>query len=193
MRWSVFLILAYVFLGLELGLADLLQIGANGPSPSWLIVVMVYVASVAPALTALWAAMILGILNDLSAIHAGPNETVQVILGPYAIGYVLGALATLQLRTVVYRRHPLTMSLLALVSGLAVHATVWILYLFRDVLAHFSTFFDPVTVSAWDSLVARLLLVLYTAAFALPLGWLLIKLGPLFGFQVHPRFAYGGT
>ena len=56
MRWTVFAFVAYVMLAVELGLRRLFAVGSDQIAPSFMLIYMVFIASLAPSsLTALTA------------------------------------------------------------------------------------------------------------------------------------------
>ena len=188
MRWPVFAILAYFFLAMELGLTRLLEVG-SGVAPSFVLVLMVFIAAHASTMPALWAALILGALVDLTS-PLPYNRDVVIVLGPHAMGYLLGALLTLQLRSLVYRRHPLMMAFLTLCAGLTVHILAVFLLSVRHLLGAGLDFYAPFVWSSSDELVHRFLVVLYTAMLAVPVNWILQAFNHAFGFQSHPRMGH---
>ena len=71
MRWTVFFVFAYLFLALETGLDKLLAY--NHASPSFLLVLAVFVGLSAPRTAVVWALLVLGLLTDLT----GDYDTAQ--------------------------------------------------------------------------------------------------------------------
>jgi len=117
MNWIVFALAAYVMLALEVGLRTLLGIpGPDGVSPSFVLVLAVYIGMMAPAHVVPWAMLILGVLVDLRP-GAAPDVT---IVGPMALGYLVGAYVVLQLRGLVFRESVLALSALVFAGGLFV-------------------------------------------------------------------------
>ena len=102
MRWTVFAIFAYVAVSLDVGLEPLLKdpFGLGIGCPSFTLLLAVYVGMSAPALSATWSALLLGILVDLRQdyVFSGYAGT-SSILGPAALGYLVAAQAVLQVRT----------------------------------------------------------------------------------------------
>lgn len=193
MRWAIFALAAYVVLGMELGLRTLLsvQVGAMPIAPSFMLVYLVFIAAHGPSVTVQWAAVILGVLVDLASPLTVPgSETQAYIVGPHALGFWLGAMLTLQLRAMVYRRHPFTMAFLTLLSGLSANFLAVFILLVRRILGDWFGVERQIEWNASDELVARFLVVLYSAVLALPMGWALNRLSALFGFQSHPRLGY---
>ena len=126
MRWGVFILALAVCLTLDISFLQVLAIGPIFPGVCGALVV--YVALFAPRQTALWAALITGVMLDLgSPALFGESQMVHVI-GPHALGYVFGAYLVLLLRSIVVRRNPLTVGMLVLPCLLAaslVYMGIW--------------------------------------------------------------------
>lgn len=192
MRWTVFAFFAYVFLAFDMGLRPMLEIGSGerGVAPSFLLILMVWVAMMGPGHAVRWAALILGLLLDLGSTYATSGGGVAVVAGPHALGFVLGAALAVQLRGLVYRRHPFHTGVLTLLSGACAFVPAVFLLTMRRII---STGVDSEHVIAWnasDQLVNAFLTVVYSAVVAVPVGWALNRVAGLFGFQVHPRLGH---
>jgi len=175
-NWLIFALTTYVLLGLQVGLRPLLMIDvAGGVFPSFLLILMVFLGLSAAPMTVAWAALILGCLIDLM-----PTTGDVAILGPAALGYLVGSYAVVQLRSLLFRESILTLAIMVFAVGLFVNLTEVAIYSFRGLgfLAD-----DPIPGwSAFDELVRRFLVLLYSAAVAVPVGWALFRMGPLWGF-----------
>ena len=177
MNWVVFGLVAWVTLGLELGLRPTIQLGASGIAPSFALILITYIALAAPRQTALWAAMFVGVMLDLTSERLASNNLgTLMIVGPYALGCMLGASAITNLRAMVYRRNPITMLLLAgLVSAIVQIVVV-------ACLAARSWWDPALAFHARPELASRLGSAAYTGFAALIVGPVLNFLTPLFGF-----------
>ena len=176
MNWIVFAIVAYVCLALQEGLRPLLSIGTA--SPCLLIVLAVYVGLHASSATVVWAWLALGVCIDLT------STTVPGIVGPAAVGYLAGAFAVIQLRTLVFRESVVTLAALVLVCGIFVELVVVAMYTLRGV-----GFLTGEPIPGWDGsdqLVHRFLVLVYSAVAAVPLGPVLFRVGPFMGFHAKP-------
>ncbi len=116
MRWIVYFILAYVAVGLQVGLAPFLRY--NDGSPNFVLLAVIFIALNAPREPALLGAFMLGMLQDLMTTQG---------LGIYAFSYGLAAMFTISTQEIVYREHPLTHLTLGLVTGL-ITAVVLVLH-----------------------------------------------------------------
>lgn len=191
MRWPVFLILAYLALALDGGLRGLWVY--HGTWPELPLILLVFIALSAPARHVAWSALLLGLLVDLQpiAVHLPSDRSSAadlVLVGPNALGYMLAGFAAYQFRGFAFRDSPITVAVAALFSGVFAHLVVVALLSFRG----FSWLTaEPIPdYSAAADLVARALRLLYTAVVALPVGWLLIRSDPLWGFPLIKGTAY---
>lgn len=107
MRWPLYFILAYLMLGLQLGLGGFMAIG--GVEPNLLLLVIVFMALTAPRDEALIGALLLGAMQDLVSLEP---------MGLYAFAYGLVAVILVGLAEMVERRHPLTYLGAAAVGGI---------------------------------------------------------------------------
>ncbi|MCC5831148.1 MAG: hypothetical protein JJU36_17040 [Phycisphaeraceae bacterium] len=114
MNWFIFILFAYVFTVLEVGLETLISPRVDWlreTSPQFLIILLVFIGLNAPFRTALWAGLALGLIADLIApvtVDLGDDMTLLTYLpGPRTLGYVGAVYFVLQLRGVVYRMSPL--------------------------------------------------------------------------------------
>ena len=173
MRWSLFIIAAFVLLVLETGLRGLLVLPGDYPaSPSFLLALVVFVALSAPRRTAMWAAMVLGLLVDLNS---------DLPLGSACLGYLAAALVAFELRGLVFRDSPPAIALMVFVAGILAHLVTVALLTLRGV-----SWLPADAVVNWSvsgELVQRFLIVLYSAAFAWPLGSVFVWLDSLWRFD----------
>jgi len=106
MRWLTYFILAYLMLGLQIGLSGHVAIG--GARPNLVLLAVIFIALNAPRDAALLGSFVLGCLQDL---------TTQQPMGIFALSYGLVAMFTISTQQIVYRGHPLTHFSLALVGS----------------------------------------------------------------------------
>ena len=78
-----------------------------------LLVLLCFVSLLAPGALTLWAALLLGLIAD--ALAGTP------IVGPHALGFMLGAYLVLQLRGLVFRESVFTLAFMTLAAGVFVH------------------------------------------------------------------------
>src|SRR4051794_30868079 len=109
MRWLTYFILAYVALGIQVGLGDYVRY--QGATPNFVLLVAVFVAINAPRDAALLGCFALGVMHDLLTQQAP---------GLFALAYGLVGLMIAGTHQVVYREHPLTHFSMTLASGIVV-------------------------------------------------------------------------
>jgi len=176
MRWWVFAIVAYLLLALQVGLTDAvaLQTSHGSVAPRLLLLLAVLVGLWASESVTITAWAILGLLTDLVSPHPGGLH----LLGPYTLGYLAGAYIILQVRPMLFRRHPLTVASMMIVCGGAVHLTVVALLTARMLMG--AALPDW---SAADQLTVRMMCLFYSAAVGGVLAIVLVRFVPLFGFE----------
>ena len=185
MNWFVFALFAWVLFGLELALGPIFDAGSGGVHPSMVIPLLVFVAINAPRRPTLWAAIILGIVMDLLSPVPGADGGTVTIIGPNALGYLLGAHFVLAVRGMLIRRNPLTVVVMSVFAAFIAQIVVIAIFTIRDIGA------NPLMWDAGDQLVQRSFSSLYTGVSALLLSFVFFAFGPVFGFQsaVPTRFA----
>ncbi len=179
-------ILAWVMFGLERGFRDALELGDTGIVPSFVFVLVTFIGISAPPLAALWTALVLGVVMDLTSIIAVEGVgSAAAVLGPHALGYVLAVQLMLTLRGIMIRRNPLTMGFLAL-CGSAVAQTVLVaIFSIRSALG------DPIVWQPADELVLRLASGVYTGVIAVGLAVLMLPLAGMLGLSTQSPGRFG--
>jgi len=181
-RWSVFILFAYLALALELGLVNLLAItGPGGAAPRFTLVLVALVALRADVRHAVPAAMVLGACVDLAEPFGGAQVLRDTVaLGPAVLGYGLAAYVGLQCREIVFRDSAIALAAVVLVAGLFAELVIVALLTLRGL---------PVAggeaIPGWDAfdqLAGRLADLFYTTVLAAPLGWGLHRTGRLWGW-----------
>jgi len=191
MRWAVFAIFAYVFMVLELSVRNLLVVSAPGAiSPSFVAVLVVFIALFAPRATALWAAWILGLMMDLTIdLDHGEAWPDGPLIGPYALGYPFGAYLLVQVRAMLLRGRALTMAVMTIIFVAA--ATIVAVFIY---VAHG---WYPSENIAWadlgllGELGRRFGEALYSGLLALILAPILLWTTPLWLFRTPAQRAAG--
>ncbi|MBM4109542.1 MAG: hypothetical protein FJ255_12165 [Phycisphaerae bacterium] len=177
MNWIMVGLVAWVMLGLEKGLRGALELGASGIAPSFVFVLATFVALLAPAGTALWTCLALGLVIDLThtvSLSAGGSA---VVVGPYALGYVLGCQLVLTMRGVMMGRNPLSLGFLALVASIVCHIVVVAVFAVRGLMV------NDVAWAASGQLVPRLGSALYTGGLAVGLALVLFPMAGALGLS----------
>jgi hypothetical protein len=203
MNWLVFTLLAWIFMGLEVGLKDALAIGPLGIAPSFVLVLLTVVAMSARAPHALWAAFMMGVLLDLTnsiptisgpalstatdtitAAGGGGGGPAITILGPYAFGCPLAAQLIISLRALMIRRNPLTVGFLSAVCGLVITVVLVAILSIRSR-------FDPIVWDASQALLVHAASALYTGVVGIVVALALVPIAPLLGMPTQPQRRVG--
>jgi rod shape-determining protein MreD len=178
MRWLSYLILGYVAVALQIGLAPYLAY--HGAVPNLVLLAVIFIAVNAPRDAALLGCFLLGFMQDL---------VTQQPPGLFAFSYGLVALFVVATQQVVYKGHPLTHFSLAMVGELITVCVLLIHSLARPAAPHVldgkmilpRIRFSP-TIGLED--------VLYTAILAPFVLAVLQRMKGLFGFQPGRKARY---
>lgn len=185
MNWLVFILSAWICFGLELALMSVFDAGSRGVHPSMVVPLLVFVAMNAPRKQTLWAAIMLGLVVDLISPVPAQDGGLVTVIGPHALGHLLGVHFVLAVRGMLIRRNPLTMIVMSIVTMLIAQIVVIAIFTLRDLGA------SSLVWDAGNELRQGLFSSLYTGISALLLSFVFFALGPVFGFNttVPTRFA----
>lgn len=178
MRWPIFIVFALLALVLDRSLVGALEF--NGVQPLAVATVAVFVALMAPKMTALWGCWLLGLLVDLASPMAGDGAV--HLIGPHALGFTFGGYLVILIRSMVFRKRALTIGVMTVACMLGVALVVVVILTIRS--------WFGATAGAWPldsatrALGYRFFVALYSGLIAMPLGWLLVRTMPLWGFQI---------
>jgi len=176
MNWAVFAIAAWLLFGAELGVRSAL--GPTWMAPSFVFPLLVFVALFTQPLTVYWAALTLGLVTDLTnLVEVTEGGGRLVIIGPYALGYLVAGQLVLTLRGVMIQRNPLTMAFLAIMASVVAHVVV-----VAFMTAH-KVYGEPLAWSAGTELVRRLGVSVATGVSAFALSLVLFPLSAALGVQ----------
>ncbi|MEZ6190872.1 MAG: hypothetical protein R3C45_06220 [Phycisphaerales bacterium] len=182
MNWLAFSITTYIFLLMQVGMTTLFGIpDAEGALPDFLLIFAVFVGMQAPARMVGWSMLTVGLCANLlpGPVPDGP------ILGPEALGYLGGAFAVLQLRTLLFRESVFSLAIMVFFVGIFIQLITVALYTGRGLPLFLG---QPVpNWSASNELFTRFLMLLYSAFAAVPIGFVLLKLAPLMNFAPAQR------
>lgn len=180
-----FAILAWVFLGLELGLKPALRLGNTEIAPSFVFVLLTFLAMCAAPRASLWSAVVLGLLMDLtSPLATTTGEPPGYVLGPHVIAYALASQLVLAMRGVMIRRNPLTLGFLALTGGVVAQVVLVAIFWLRSV-------FDPIAWGATGELVTRLGSAGYTGLFGVAFAFGLLPMAEWIGLPTQTQRRFG--
>ena len=107
MRWLTYFILAYLALGLQVGLRGFGEV--RGATPNFVLMIVVFLAINGAREPVLIASFLLGLMQDLFT---------QQPLGTWAIAYSLVGASVWSTQEIVYPKHPLTHFSLTLLGGI---------------------------------------------------------------------------
>lgn len=178
MKWIIFVPVLLVALVLDVSFMGALEIG--GVSPRLVVVVTAFVAMHAESGSVTWAALLAGVLMDLSdPSMTGPRAPLYLI-GSHTLGFFFGAQAVLSVRGIVVRRNPISVGAMSLVLGIAAGLfwTAW--WTMRS--------WYPNSQPPWGDgsalmqLGRQLLQALTSGVVGVPIGWILLKSAPAWGF-----------
>ncbi len=190
MRWAVFLVFAALAMLLDGGLGTVLALETLwGIRPSACAVLAVFVALSAPRTAALWSCLLLGLLLDLSAPLTMPGGRVLHLVGPCALGFVAGAWLVLRGRTMVFRQRALSIGAMTVLFLLAANAIAVALYAARTWYPGGPVHWTDASTAA--AILRRVLIAVYSGLLAVPVGWLLVRTTPLWGFETITRRSAG--
>lgn len=178
MRWAVFAVCAYLALTIDRGLIGVLEVWQLRPSVMMILGMFIALWASRPA--ALGAAIILGLLVDLTNPVSLPPGQPLVLVGPHVLGFLLATLLTLEMRAIVMRRQPFAIGFMALQFSVAISIVVVSVHAVRG-------WYEPefATWSATAELLRRLGTSTYTGLLAVLVGWFLTKTIRMWGFPVH--------
>jgi len=185
MNWLLFTLVSWVLFGLELGLRDALKIGPTGIAPSFVMPLAVLVAASAPRAQAWWACLTLGLITDLLNVVELKDQGEAVgVIGPYALGYLLGGHFVMTLRGMIFRRNPFAIAFLTLLASVVCQSVVVAAYTLRG-------FYDPIVWDATAQLMQRMGSALYTGGGAIIVSLALLLLSGMLGLSAGAprRFA----
>lgn len=160
MRGVAYLILAYLALGVQIGLGGFIRVG--GAAPNLVLIAALLIALNAPKEPTLLGCFGLGLMQDLLT---------QQTLGIYAFSYGLIAMFVISTQAMLNREHPVTHLAVALLASITCAAIIWLHDLLR-------------TAPEQRVGITRLLYTtLYTTALAPIVLGILQRLRRTFGFQ----------
>ena len=179
MNWAIFSILAYLGFALQLLADPFWSIGDPDVyqySPVLLLILLVFIGLQAPAMAVAWSAVILGLLVDIA-----PPQNESGLIGPWALGFLAAGYALVQLRNLLFRDSMFTIAIMTLIAGVFAMLVATTLHVMRGVPLLGN---DPVVgFSAAEQLYRGFITLLYTAAVAVPAGYLLLKTRSWWGFS----------
>lgn len=178
MNLPLFLLVGVVLVVLDASFMQVLRLGEIWPAAAPGLVAFMALWAARPVVP--WAALLLGLLQDLSnPVVVGDGEVVR-LLGPASLGWLFGTAALLPLRRVLLRRHPVAIGaatvLLSFLAGL-VWGAIWV----ARGLLHGEVM--PWPAGGGMAAIGGIGLGgLANGAVAIPLAWLLMRFGEWWRF-----------
>jgi hypothetical protein len=189
MRWPVAVAALLAAVVLDVSFMGVLELG--GVTPRLVCVVVAFAAMQADPATVRWYALLAGLLVDLSQPSmVGPFAPLYLI-APWTLGVFFGSEAVLSIRGAVVRKNPLAVGVLACLLSLSsgLFWTAW--WALRS--------WYPDSPAPWGDGAAlgefgmQLLTAMSTGICAVPVAWLLLLSGSMWGFpSVISRQRGGG-
>lgn len=184
MNWTLLAVVLFVSLAADVSVAHVLSF--KDISPSFAMILVVFLALHAPRSAVPWIGWGAGLLVDLlTPIPHGPLE-VGPLIGPHALGWCFGGYLVMLVRTMLFKRQIHTVAAMTLMFAVAASLlAVFILAL--------HSIYEPVDVGwaeggAVRELLRRLGVGLYSGLIALVLGPILTLTLPAWAFrQSMPR------
>lgn len=182
MRWIVFIVASCLAVALDMGLSGAMTLRTLGfITPSFAGCLVAWIALFGRADCVLWGAWILGVLTDLTPGSMEGSQLVFIV-GPHALGFPLGAWLVLTIRSMVFRQRVLTVSLCTMLCVLCSGFVMTAIGLVRYWLPFAG---GEVVPFGLGELFTTLGDSIFSGVLAIPVGWLLFQLMPLW------RFDYG--
>lgn len=176
MNWLTFSILTYLGFALHVLLAPICYI-LGVPEPMVLLILLVFIGLQAPAMAVAWSAIILGLLVDILPVH----QVKTGLIGPWALGFLAAGYALVQLRNLLFKDSMFTIGIMTLVAGVFALLVATMLQAFRGVPILGNDAIEGFKAS--DQLYYGFFTLISTAVFAVPMGFALLKMKPLWGFS----------
>ena len=175
MNWLTFAILSYLGFALQVLLMPFCDmIGFH--EPIVLLVLLVFIGLQAPPIHVAWGAIVLGVLTDILM-----QQHEIGLIGPWAIGFLAAGYAMIQLRNLLFRDSMFTIGIMTLIAGIFALLVATMLQAFRG-LPIFGN--DAVEgFKAADQLFRGFWMLLTTAIFAVPVGYVLLQARQIWSFS----------
>ncbi len=181
MNWLLGVVAAWIALGADLGLRDALQAGTAPILPSFVLILVIFVATWARRGAALWFALAIGAAADLVTNVATTSGDTITVLGPRALGMLTAGYTAYMLRAWMFRRNAVAVAVMSCVGGCV--AGVVIVTLLKTRSAYDSLELGRAT----SELGVQILSAFYSGAAALLVAPVLGFLKPAFGFPSQGR------
>lgn len=182
-NWAMTGLILYFALAIELGLRGGVTI-AQSAAPSLMFAVTACFAVYAGLWSLLWIAFLAGLLVDLMTPIApvGMGEAV-VVIGPRALGFMVGAYLVYLLRGFLFVRNAITITVVGMMGAAAAGVVSLAILQVRSIT-------DPDILLARPSLISAMLSAVYSGVPMLLLGLVWRRLLPWLGLSDPSRSRY---
>lgn len=190
MRWSIYLVFLLVALAFDASVGGVLRIASV--QPRIVPATVVFALFAAPRLHAVRIAFLAGLLCDLLSPSVRSDGTQLVVIGPWTLGFALGALAVVPLRSLLYHRNPFSGGFAVIVFSLlasVVFVAIWsarILFLSDELPAWWP---GSGAAELWRQAKSSFA----NGVIAIPALWILGKSRALWGFSTAKRVVPGAA
>lgn len=179
-------LVAWIALGLELSLRPALALGSTAISPSFVLCIVTLVAMFGQPANVRWTALLMGLAVDLLSTLPLANAAGDVrIIGPTAIAFVIAAQLVMSVRSVMMRRNPLTLGVLAMLAAMASAIALVAIFTLRSLM------FDPMSWSVTHELLVRGGGAIYTGVIGSLLAFALLPLASVLGLKIDSTLIGG--
>lgn len=187
MRWSVYAVAILIAASLDASVGSLFAVGEL--RGQFLPAVVVFALLAAPRKLGVRIAMLGGLVADLLSPVVLPTQEVLIVPGPRALGFALGALAVIQLRSLLYRQNPLAGSAATFVFSLLAAVAFVFIFSIRSLVLDGGAPWWPG--SGAGEVWRRFLGAIGDGILALPTLWLLGKTRSIWAFTTATRVSPG--
>ncbi len=172
------IVVTWIFFGAEFGLRDALRLGSTPIAPSFVFVLLSFIAITAKPHLVLWSALAMGLVTDLcSAVELNNFAPPATIVGPHALGYLLAAQLIVTMRALLMRANPPTLGFTAAVGYAVAQTVVVAIFTLRYWLG------QPFDWHPTTEMLQRLASAGYTGVIGFALSFVLLPLAPILGIQ----------
>lgn len=178
MSTPLVIVLAWIAMGLEVGLRDSLSLRGTAISPSFVLCLLVFIASFASEKGTRWTCIGLGLAMDvLSPVLLTTAAGEARIIGPHVLAYLLCSQLVLQARSFMMRRNPIAIGVMCAAAAVIAGLVLTTIYSLR------SWVLDPMEWSAMRDLWMRLGSSVYTGLVGIVVAYVLLPLAEWLGMS----------